>query len=52
VKSCPTCNAPLVTLSSQRLKLCVDCKAEYPWPLKEGQKPIVTNNRDKTTCHP
>jgi len=42
---CPHCGAPLVSLSSQNLKLCPDCKGQYPWPLKPEQRPIVNSQR-------
>lgn len=48
-KSCPECgNTHLGLLRSQNLKLCnnykqhSDKKIKYiPWPLDEGQKPLV-----------
>ncbi len=34
------------SFSSRQSIYCHDCQANYPWPLKEGQAPLVTSNRD------
>lgn len=44
---CEECGGPLILLRSQYTKLCPDCGAEFVWPLKEGQKPLVSSNRDR-----
>lgn len=44
--ACPKCgNTRLVRLSSLQVMLCPDCKTETPWPLREGQKPLIGSNR-------
>lgn len=46
-KRCPKCGSPaLVRLSSLKTKKCGDCSHELHWPLKPGQLPLVTNNRN------
>lgn len=37
----------LILLRSLRKKVCIYCYKEYKWPLKEGQKPLITSSRDK-----
>ena len=45
-KPCPECGTPMVGYSSIDLRECVGCKHSEPWKLDEGQKPLLTNNRD------
>lgn len=48
MSNCPHCNDPhLIRYSSMRKQQCSSCGALLPWDLKEGQKPLVSNNRDK-----
>lgn len=43
---CPTCNAPLVNLTSQNVKICVDDPAhKVDNPLKQGQEPLIKAQR-------
>lgn len=44
---CPECGAPLHPIRSQFIKMCGSCDYQEPWDLKEGQKPLVRNNRMK-----
>ncbi|MNO99811.1 hypothetical protein D3C76_915920 [compost metagenome] len=48
-KPCPYCGEPLSDLGSQFVRMCTNgkCKAEWPWPLDDGQPPLVTSSRDK-----
>jgi hypothetical protein len=44
---CPRNPAHLTSSFSSRQEIyCHDCAKGYPWPLKDGQPPIVTSNRD------
>ena len=36
-----------VKLSSIQKQICHDCGEYLPWPLKDGQQPLVSSNRDK-----
>lgn len=45
--TCPKCLAPLHPIRSQFIKMCGSCDYKEPWELKPGQKPLVTNNRQK-----
>lgn len=36
----------LITLRSQMIKICADCGKTHPWPLDDGQKPLITSSRD------
>lgn len=45
--TCPECLAPLHPIRSQFIKMCGSCDYQEPWELKEGQKPLITNNRQK-----
>ena len=45
--TCPKCRAPLHPIRSQFIKMCGSCNYQEPWELKPGQKPLVTNNRQK-----
>lgn len=45
--TCPKCLAPLHAIRSQFIKMCGSCDYQEPWELKPGQKPLVTNNRQK-----
>lgn len=48
MSNCPHYNDPhLIRYSSISKQQCSNCGALLPWNLKEGQKPLVTNNRDK-----
>lgn len=48
MSACPHCgDRRLIKYSSLRKQQCSKCDALLPWDLKEGQKPLVTNNRDK-----
>lgn len=44
----PCCNAPFVAFRSFNMKMCADCREEYDWYLKQGQKPLITSSRDKS----
>lgn len=47
---CPHCADPhLVRYSSLRQQQCSGCGAVLLWDLKDGQRPLVTNNRDTRT---
>lgn len=35
----------IALLRSKNFKLCVVCKKEIPWPLDEGQKPLLQPSR-------
>ena len=38
---CPNCgNTWLVLIRTHRLKCCLDCHTDIPWPLDKGQKPV------------
>lgn len=44
--ACSNCgNRDVVRLSSYQVVLCPDCKTETPWPLKDGQAPLINSNR-------
>jgi len=43
--TCPTCSAPLISLTSQAVKLCVDCLTEYDNKLKPTQKTLIKATR-------
>lgn len=45
--TCPNCCAPLHPIRSQFVKMCGSCDYQEDWQLKPGQKPLVTNNRQK-----
>lgn len=45
----PCCQAPLVLFRTLNYKKCAECKTDYPWDLDEGQAPLVTDSRDKST---
>lgn len=45
--TCPECGGVLHPIRSQFIKMCGSCGYEEPWELKPGQKPLVTNNRQK-----
>lgn len=49
LKECPVCAAPLVNLSSQRLRLCSNgrCGHQQAWDLNSGQQPLIANSRLK-----
>lgn len=49
---CPKCGNPdVVRMSSLRIIHCPDCHTESPWPLKDGQKPLINTNRgDRKKC--
>lgn len=43
---CPTgANHDTTAFSSRQNLYCHDCRKEHPWPLKEGQIPLIANNR-------
>jgi ribosomal protein L37AE/L43A len=43
---CPKCGNPdVIRMSSLRIIHCPDCHTESPWPLKDGQKPLIGSNR-------
>lgn len=44
---CPICGAALSKLSSWERQQCTGCLRYFEWPLKPGQAPLVTSNRDK-----
>lgn len=35
----------MVDLRSMNIRMCPGCKAEHPWYLAPGQKPLISNNR-------
>jgi hypothetical protein len=37
---CKCGNSNLILLRTMNLKLCTDCRAELPWDLNPGQKPV------------
>lgn len=48
MSQCPHCgDNRLIKYSSLRKQQCSKCGSLLPWELKPGQKPLVTNNRDK-----
>lgn len=47
MKNCPNCGGTvLVRLSSQNRVHCNDCSKWSGWELKDGQPPLISNNRD------
>lgn len=43
---CPKCHNPhVIRMSSLRIIHCGDCGTESPWPLKDGQKPLISSSR-------
>lgn len=44
-KRCELCEGPLVSLSGPRLRICSDCKTEFPWPLDDKQRPLLNSSR-------
>lgn len=36
-----------IKLSSIQKQKCTDCGVMLSWPLKDGQQPLVSSNRDK-----
>lgn len=46
-KPCPQCGAAMSRLSSVAKQLCTGCGAVEDWPLKDGQAPLITKNRDR-----
>ena len=48
MSDCPHCGDPhLIRYSSLKQQQCSKCGRLLPWELKEGQSPLVSNNRDK-----
>lgn len=46
VCDCPACaDGMMVALRSQNVKTCSSCGHSTPWELKEGQLPLIANNR-------
>lgn len=45
--TCPSCCSPLHPIRSQFIKMCGSCDYQEEWQLKPGQKPLITNNRQK-----
>lgn len=44
--ACQQCgNREVVRLSTLRMVICPDCKTETPWPLKDGQPPLINSQR-------
>ena len=44
---CPkNANHDTSLFSSRNRILCHDCRQYHPWPLKDGQKPLIANSRD------
>jgi len=45
--TCPNgyCQAPLINLTSQNVKICVDCLVEYDNKLKPTEKPLIKATR-------
>lgn len=45
--NCPHCQAPLISLRSQNIKICADhpLKHVFDNKLKEGQRPLVMATR-------
>ena len=47
MRACPVCkDTRLIRYSSLGKSQCSNCGATIQWPLKEGQPPLVSNNRD------
>ena len=46
-KRCPECSAPMVSLSTidGGQRVCSGCDKVWSWHLKEGQPPLIGNNR-------
>ena len=46
-KRCPECSAPMVSLSTidGGQRVCSGCDKVWSWNLKEGQPPLIGNNR-------
>lgn len=46
-KRCPECSAPMVSLSTidGGQRVCSGCDRVWSWHLKEGQPPLIGNNR-------
>lgn len=42
---CPQCGAGMLLIATQNKKICVDCCAEFPWKLEQGQKSLVRAQR-------
>ncbi len=42
---CPTCSEPLVSFSTMNERLCNGCGTVWDCKLKEGQPPLLGNNR-------
>ena len=45
MNKCPKCDAPMVSLVSINVRICVDCRHEQPNILKEGQKTLIKATR-------
>ncbi|MDB5996872.1 MAG: hypothetical protein JWP42_4008 [Pseudomonas sp.] len=45
---CPeNANHDTTAFSSTEKLWCHDCRKHYPWPLKDGQKPLLAESRDR-----
>jgi predicted RNA-binding Zn-ribbon protein involved in translation (DUF1610 family) len=42
---CPDCGKGMLLFSSMKIKTCNSCRKDFPWPLNEGQKPLVCASR-------
>jgi RNA polymerase subunit RPABC4/transcription elongation factor Spt4 len=42
---CPKCRVGMLLFWSFKYKICINCHTIYPWPLDEGQKPLIQHQR-------
>ena len=42
---CPKCGRGMLLFSSNKEKICNDCRTVYDWPLNPGQMPLVRATR-------
>jgi hypothetical protein len=50
-KRCPACAEPMSDIGTQFVRLCTNgktCGVIWPWPLDDGQAPLVTSSRDRS----
>ena len=49
MRRCEKCGSSVIVAYQSMLKRqCEDCKHEMPWKKKEGQAPLLGNNRQRT----
>lgn len=48
-KPCPSCGEPMSDIGTHAERKCTNgkCGKSVKWPLKSGQPPLVTTNRDR-----